>query len=470
MRKKISFKLTILIGLFGIILLVALWSNVAAYVAIEDWLAQLQEYIINYQELVHIGDTAGVASIEEEINYVMQHMTTKIVGTRIFDKSLMAFTIVIVFILGFIGDRLLAKPAQKADASLHTIIESIKGNEGDLTLRVEQKSQDEVGRLVVGINTFIEQLQGVLTETKSLSGVVTELSDEISNQVKDSLGNASSVSATMQQLSASFQEITATLEGITAGIHTTLSSAETMNEEITSGQNYAETMSTTAIETNDYIQQSQKEVIARVTEIKAMLESAIENSKSVEQINDLSKEILDISDQTSLLSLNASIEAARVGEAGKGFAVVASEISKLSASSKDAANNIRNVNDIIAKAVNDLVESASGLFYFIDNTVLGDYDKFVQITNHYQNNAFEINSIFGNFHELANNLKDTMAVITESIDGINTAVEEGTQGIILAADSTSNLVNALDIIQSNTERSNKVADDLSGQVARFKIE
>ena len=468
MRKKISFKVLSMLTIVGVLALLTIWLNVNAYVVTEDWLVQLQEHVSEFEESVHAGDLEKAQEVEESVDWVMERLTVKIQGTRIFNKVLILVFTALNVILGVIAYRILARPAKIADKSLQTIIESLENNEGDLTLRVEQLTQDEVGRLVNGINTFIEQLQGILTETKNLSGVMSELSNEISTEVIDSNDNASNISATMEELSASLEEVTATLESITGNVHTVFTSTEVMDDEIKSGQNFVNSMNSVAVETNTYIQKSQQEVINRVTEIRNMLESAIENSKSVEQINSLTDEILDISDQTNLLSLNASIEAARAGQAGRGFSVVAGEISKLSASSKNTANNIQNVNALVSKTVEDLVESASGLLKFIDEIILADYENFVRITNKYQADASNINGIFDKFNELSSGLNDTMRVLTDSIDGINSAIEEGAQGVVLAAESTSSLVGALNTIQANTERNNQVASDLSNQVDRFK--
>ena len=114
-----------------------------------------------------------------------------------------------------------------------------------------------------------------------------------------------------------------------------------------------------------------------VGEITSELQTALENSKSVDEVSKLTDEILSISSQTNLLALNASIEAARAGEAGKGFAVVADEIRQLADSSRETANNIQRINEMVIDAVKGLAASSEKIIAYINETVLPDYESFV---------------------------------------------------------------------------------------------
>lgn len=105
---------------------------------------------------------------------------------------------------------------------------------------------------------------------------------------------------------------------------------------------------------------------AKVNDIVSVLSQAIEDSNSVNQVDNLTNDILNIASQTNLLALNASIEAARAGDAGKGFAVVASEISQLAAASQEAANNIQSINAIVITAVHNLADNANGLVEYMN--------------------------------------------------------------------------------------------------------
>ena len=199
-----------------------------------------------------------------------------------------------------------------------------------------------------------------------------------------------------------------------------------------------------------------------------MLEVAIANSRSVEKINELTDEILSISSQTNLLALNASIEAARAGEAGKGFAVVADEIRVLAENSKNTANNIQSISGLVTNAVEELASDANKMIEFIDSAVLADYDKFVDMANSYHDDADHMDEILQNFYGNASKLAETMAQMTEGIDGINIAVDESAQGVTMAAQSTAQLVDALVSIKSESDTNKSISEELQGEVKKFK--
>ena len=202
--------------------------------------------------------------------------------------------------------------------------------------------------------------------------------------------------------------------------------------------------------------------------IVTTLKEAIKESKSVSKVNELTEDILSISSQTNLLALNASIEAARAGEAGKGFAVVADEIRELADSSRDTANNIQAINELVVKAVNSLVDNSNAIIKFIDETILPDYDGFVKSGVKYNEDAGYISENMNDFSAKTEELKKVMDNMVEAIDGISKAIEESANAVTSSAMNTSSLVEEMNNINKQMGESQGAVSDLINETAAFK--
>ena len=201
---------------------------------------------------------------------------------------------------------------------------------------------------------------------------------------------------------------------------------------------------------------SKENTIQMIGKNRERLENAVENSRNVDKINELTNDILGISNQTNLLALNASIEAARAGEAGRGFAVVADEIRQLAERSKSTANRIQEISLLVTESVEELSVNANGMLWFIDGTVLSDYDKLVNVANNYYDDADKLDAMMMVLDDKALEVEDTIREMNESIDGINIAIDENVRGVSMVADSASNLAKMMQSIHHDAENNRAI--------------
>ena len=198
------------------------------------------------------------------------------------------------------------------------------------------------------------------------------------------------------------------------------------------------------------------------------LKQAIEDSNSVEKVNELTNEILSISSQTNLLALNASIEAARAGEAGKGFAVVADEIRGLADSSRETANNIQNINELVTEAVHSLSQNSQEIIDYIEKTILQDYDGFVKNGMQYNEDAVYVSDTMKEFATLTAHLKELVESMVSSIHGITSGMEESADAVSSSALSTSAMVEDMSGIGEQVVENSNVVSALQRETEAFK--
>ncbi|MCR5595833.1 MAG: hypothetical protein K6G12_08290 [Lachnospiraceae bacterium] len=218
---------------------------------------------------------------------------------------------------------------------------------------------------------------------------------------------------------------------------------------------YASQMSLRADEMKSNAENNMKNTSDVMGEILVNLNQSIEESKSVEQVNKLTKEILAISSKTNLLALNASIEAARAGEAGRGFAVVADEIRDLADHSRVAANDIQNVNNMVVQAVEGLIDSSDTMVKYVNESVMPDYEGFVASGTQYSSDASYINDIVTEVSHMAVELRTLVKDITSEVAHIAEMVEESTEGVGASAEHIRELSKQIDGLSGNMDRLSK---------------
>ncbi len=353
------------------------------------------------------------------------------------------------------------------NAQLRDVIATIEAGEGDLTKRVQCFCTDEIGTLAAGINTFIETLQGIMGHINVSSDQLGSIVNLVSDKVSTANNNSYDISAVMEELSASMETISSTITDIKENVGVVDENIIELSDASQGLYDYAAGMQERAEHLEQNAVDNKQNTSDIINAIIDKLKRAIESSKSVDRVNDLTDEILSISGQTNLLSLNASIEAARAGEAGRGFAVVADEISQLASSSREAANNIQTINNMVIEAVNELIDSADSIVKYINDNILPDYEGFVNAGKQYNEDAVHVNDIVTRFNDMSVNLKQLMGNITDSINGINTAVGESARGATNVAMNTSNLVKDISEIAEAMDDNREVAGTLTDEADRF---
>lgn len=436
-------------------------DNEAAYALangkIADYSSAMQESIAAIR--TNVSENADVA--KEQLAAVYRTSIAASTASIIISVAALLATLICVF-------RLVIIPLLKTQKEITNIIEDIDKREGDLTRRVSVHANQEVAAVGNGINVFMDKLQDIFKVIVNNSTRMESVVGEVRDSVVTSNGSVSDLSALTEELSATMEEMSANASLINTNTESVKQEVDQIAERTSEINAYTREMKEHADSMEASARENMESTGAKVNEILNVLNQAIEDSKSVNQVNSLTDDILNIASQTNLLALNASIEAARAGEAGRGFSVVATEISQLAAASQEAANRIQQINRVVTEAVGNLTEHSNGLVQYMNDSILPEFEAFVDAGSAYREKATHIETSMGDFTEKTEVLKKTMAEIADSINTIAHAIEEGVKGVSSAADSTQVLVGDMEDITRHMDENQHIAADLKRETEVFK--
>lgn len=424
--------------------------------AISEYADKIDQNIIAIQEVVNNNaDTA-----KQQLTKVYKYSLTVSFVTIAVSMASLLFAVFSVL-------KMVIVPLSKTKNEINEIIDDIDRREGDLTRRVTIMENQEVAAVGSGINLFMGKLQDIFKTIIHNSKRMETVVNEVRESVMTSNSSVSDLSALTEELSATMQEMSDNAALINSNTESVAGEVNQIAERTTEINNYTKEMKGHADSMESAARSNMESTGTKVNEILEVLNRAIEDSNSVNQVNSLTDDILNIASQTNLLALNASIEAARAGDAGRGFAVVATEISQLAAASQEAANRIQQINSVVTQAVHNLADNANGLVQYMNESILPEFEEFVTAGSEYKNKATYIENVMNEFELKTDSLKNTMVEIQKSINTIAHAIEEGAKGVSNAADSTQVLVTDMENISNRMDENFEIATDLKKETAIF---
>lgn len=413
----------------------------------------------------------AISSMREHVNSVTQEERKSLESTYRASVVTCTFTIAVSIIallfVVFAVVTMVIKPLLRTQKEINGIIVNIDNKKGDLTQRVTPINNAEVDAVGKGINVFMTKLQAIFKAVVTNSARMERVVDDVRQSVQTSNSSVSDLSALTEELSATMQDISENASVINTNTDNVAKEVELIAEKTDELTGYTKDMKAHAQSMESVARTNMESTDRKVSEILEVLQKAIEDSNSVKQVNSLTNDILNIASQTNLLALNASIEAARAGEAGRGFAVVASEISQLAAASQEAANNIQRINAVVTNSVTNLSDNANGLVSYINDSILPEFERFVESGVEYNDKASFIEGTMTDFKEKTDSLKQSMLEISSSINTISHAINEGVNGVVSAADSTQLIVEDMDNISHKMDENYEIADSLKKETSIF---
>lgn len=373
----------------------------------------------------------------------------------------------IAAVIIFICAASIARPIWQANNEVQKLISDINEGHGSLKTNIVVKTRDETGQLVGSLNQFISTLDGIITSVMDTAQSVQKNSNETNEIISEASESSMNISAVMEELSASMQEVSESAETITADTNKVLDAVNVVFSESDKGTALVEEIKERASVIKQNTERNKQQLQSDVADRQERLEQAIQASRKVEQITNLTNDILAIASQTNLLALNASIEAARAGEAGKGFAVVADEIRNLSASSRETANNIQAISNEVVSSVMDLMHASNDIMKLVSETVVRNYDEFEKSADTYYDDAENMESIFKAYHDNMVDVQASMESVTGSVSLVSDTISECTTGVSDSTENVNVLVGSMTRIKEGADENLAGINSLQKDISRF---
>ena len=287
----------------------------------------------------------------------------------------------------------------------------------------------EAGQIATAMDSLYETFRKIVSTLRECTATLNDSTDKMNHASHMLIEGMGDNSATTEEFAASITTTNSAIEQVVNEILTISELVEKVEEKVKAGDRKSENLLETAQSMREMADTTLTGTGERIEKNRKHVEDAMVNLKSLTRINDMAKQILDIANQTNLLSLNASIEAARAGENGRGFAVVAQEIGTLASNSSATAKEIQD----ICKDINDNIQNVQGciddIMGFMEGDVSDKFKEFANIANEYSTSVVEIRDAIGEIEDTSNGVVNSVMSIREKMDVIHTASSENEIGM-----------------------------------------
>lgn len=342
------------------------------------------------------------------------------------------------------------------------------GND-DLTQQLTIYGHDEIGQLGLAINKATRSMEELVRSIGDSCQTMNAQSQELSATTEELYATMQTIQHSTQQIAQGSEELSASTEEVGASSVEIEEFGKQLAQKADEGQHNALEISDRASDVKNKGVKAVEEADSLYSDKAVNVKKALEEAKVVEEIKVMAETIGSISEQTNLLSLNASIEAARAGDAGRGFSVVADEVRKLAEQSQSAVGNIYNVISVVQRAFDNLITNTQELLGFIENRVKPDYEAYAQTGIQYEEDARFISQMSQEIASRTQSISSVTAQISQAIQNVTATAEESATSSEEISKSILQTTLAIEQISQSAQAQVVLSGTLSELIGRFKV-
>nr|CRH04568.1 putative Methyl-accepting chemotaxis sensory transducer [Candidatus Magnetococcus massalia] len=423
--------------------------------------------------------------------------------------TVLGLFIIITLASAFVFARIITRPIQNLKTELREFAE---GEEPDLTNRLAIDRQDEIGELTHWFNQFVEVIHGIVVSTKASAhevssaaealvkisesmheesekvnqrikqaGVASEQTYEGMNAISDSTSqlsqdmgsaaemidrinaNTNSISSSAEQANMNAREVAETTESVNGQMTGVNEAAEQSNHKITGVASSVERINESLQEVRTLCERASEEAGQAKGRTHSVASVVEQLTKAAEEIGHVVAVISNIAQQTNMLALNASIEAAGAGESGKGFSVVANEVKGLAQQTADATKMISSKISLIQEHTNEVSQVSIDVVQTVERIVVANQE----ILEAMDGQSVAVEEIATSMNSAAQDTESAALLVdqsTASMSNVNQRVQEISQGIYDVTTHVAETASGMDSASTNVSHAAKAAESIATHV------
>ena len=416
-------------------------------------------HISAYSPIFFEDEVVGFVGIDINADWIGEQMSAL--------RNLVLIIAAATYVVSLICLWLLMLKFKRSMSKLNDKVKELASGSGDLTREIEIRTGDELELIADNMNAFICQIRSLVKDVAVSTGEILVTGEELSATVSENVRIIADMNAKIEDINANMQESSVSSQLLSENLAQSADEVAAFAQNVDGIRSMVQQANEHAQNASTMVKENRNNALTAIRELQERMEAISAEVQKIEQVKQIAEGISSIAGQTSMLSLNAQIEAARAGTMGSGFAVVATQVGKLSVDINRAVTEISQINNQVLSAVGALTEVSDEMIRFVSEDVVKDYDTFAEIGEEYGTTTEAIRSQMAEIAEQSVTISRNIAEINDKVQNITSMVSMTTESATQLADATSRVAESMEELDSASQKNSQHSESLNGQVSKY---